>query len=137
MAPTPLVIGSRAFNWGERTYIMGVINVSPDSFSGDGLADVEAAVAQGRRFAEEGADILDVGGQSTRPGFTELTAEEEAARVVPVIERLAAELDVPVSVDTYKAGVARAALAAGATTSGAFAASRSWQPSLLQPACPP
>ncbi|MCH8026233.1 MAG: dihydropteroate synthase [Chloroflexi bacterium] len=114
MAPTPLTIGSRAFNWGERTYIMGVINVSPDSFSGDGLADVEAAVAQGRRFAEEGADILDVGGQSTRPGFEELTTEEEAARVVPVIERLAAELDVPVSVDTYKAGVARAALAAGA-----------------------
>ncbi len=114
MAPTPLTIGSRAFNWGERTYIMGVINVSPDSFSGDGLADVEAAVAQGRRFAEEGADILDVGGQSTRPGFEELTVEEEDARVVPVIERLAAELDVPISVDTYKAGVARAALAAGA-----------------------
>ena len=112
--PSSLIIGSRAFNWGERTYIMGVINVSPDSFSGDGLADVEAAVAQGRRFAEEGADILDVGGQSTRPGFEELTVEEEAARVVPVIERLAAELDVPVSVDTYKAGVARAALAAGA-----------------------
>ena len=110
----PLTIGSRAFNWGERTYIMGVINVSPDSFSGDGLADVEAAVAQGRRFAEEGADILDVGGQSTRPGFEELTVEEETARVVPVIERLAAELNVPVSVDTYKAGVARAALAAGA-----------------------
>ncbi len=114
MALTHLTIGSRAFNWGERTYIMGVINVSPDSFSGDGLADVEAAVAQGRRFAEEGADILDVGGQSTRPGFEELAVEEEAARVVPVIERLAAELDVPVSVDTYKAGVARAALAAGA-----------------------
>ncbi len=114
MAPVPLTIGSRQFVWGERTYIMGVINVSPDSFSGDGLADVEAAVAQGQRFAEEGADILDVGGQSTRPGFEELAVEEEAARVVPVIERLAAELDVPVSVDTYKAGVARAALAAGA-----------------------
>ena len=114
MSPTSLTIGSRAFNWGERTYIMGVINVSPDSFSGDGLADVEAAVAQGRRFAEEGADILDVGGQSTRPGFEELTVEEEAARVVSVIEQLAGEVDVPISVDTYKAGVARAALAAGA-----------------------
>ena len=114
MSHTPLVIGSRTFNWGERTYIMGVINVSPDSFSGDGLADVDAAVAQGRRFVDEGADILDVGGQSTRPGFEELTVEEEAARVVPVIERLVAELDVPVSVDTYKAGVARAVLRSGA-----------------------
>ncbi len=114
MSLTQLTIGSRAFNWGERTYIMGVINVSPDSFAGDGLDDVGAAVAQGRRFAEEGADILDVGGQSTRPGFEELTIEEETARVVPVVERLAAELDVPVSVDTYKASVARAALAAGA-----------------------
>ncbi len=114
MAPTPLVIGTRTFVWGERTYIMGVINVSPDSFSGDGLSDVDAAVAQGRRFVEEGADILDVGGQSTRPGFTELTAADEAARVVPVIERLVAEAGVPVSVDTYKAGVARPALEAGA-----------------------
>lgn len=93
---------------------MGVINVSPDSFSGDGLADAEAALAQARRFVEEGADILDVGGQSTRPGFQELPPEEEARRVIPVIERLVAELDAPVSVDTYKAPVARAALQAGA-----------------------
>ena len=109
-----LAIGSRSFAWGRRTYLMGVINVSPDSFSGDGLAGVEAAVAQARRFVEEGADLLDVGGQSTRPGFEELSPEEEIARVVPVIERLAAELGVPVSVDTYKAPVARAALEAGA-----------------------
>ena len=111
---TSLTIASRTFVWGERTYLMGVINVSPDSFSGDGLREMEAAVAQGRRFVEEGADILDVGGQSTRPGFDELPADEEAARVVPVIERLVAELDVPVSVDTYKPAVARAALDAGA-----------------------
>jgi dihydropteroate synthase len=100
--------------WGERTYVMGVINVSPDSFSGDGLADVEAAVAQGRRFVDEGADLLDVGGQSTRPGFEELSPEEEARRVVPVIERLARETSAAVSVDTYKAPVARAALEVGA-----------------------
>src|SRR3990172_10623094 len=113
-----MVCRDKRFIWGERTYVMGVINVSPESFAGDGLADVESAVAQGRRFAEEGADILDVGGQSTRPslaratqsGFDEVTPDEEIRRVVPVFERLVAELDVPVSVDTYKAPVARAAL---------------------------
>jgi dihydropteroate synthase len=109
-----LTIGPRTFVWGERTYLMGIINVSPDSFSGDGLDDVASAVAQARRFAEEGADILDVGGQSTRPGFAELSAEEEIGRVVPVIERLVAEVEVPVSVDTYRGSVARAALEAGA-----------------------
>jgi dihydropteroate synthase len=94
---------------------MGIINVTLDSFSGDGLGlDVEAAVAQGRRFAEEGADILDVGGESTRPGFQAVTPEEEMRRVLPVVERLAREVDVPVSIDTYKAVVARAALDAGA-----------------------
>jgi len=112
--PASLAIGPRSFVWGERTYLMGVINVSPESFSGDGLAGAEAAVAQGRRFAAEGADLLDVGGQSTRPGFEELSPDEETRRVVPVIERLVAGLDVPVSVDTYKLPVARAALAAGA-----------------------
>ncbi len=112
--PTSLTIGPRTFVWGERTYVMGVINVSPDSFSGDGLDNLEAAVAQGRRFVEEGADLLDVGGQSTRPGFEEVPQEEEVRRVVPVIERLLAELAVPVSVDTYKATVARPALEAGA-----------------------
>ena len=112
--PAPLTIGPREFVWGERTYVMGVINVSPDSFAGNGLGDVEVAVAQARRFVEEGADLLDVGGQSTRPGFEELTLEEETRRVVPVIERLVAELPAPVSVDSYKAPVARAALEAGA-----------------------
>lgn len=109
-----LTIGPREFVWGERTYLMGVINVSPESFAGDGLGDVAAAVALGRRFADEGADILDVGGQSTRPGFDELTPDEEIRRVAPVIERLVREVDRPISVDSYKPAVARAALEAGA-----------------------
>jgi dihydropteroate synthase len=114
MTRPSLTIGPRTFLWGERTYIMGVLNVSPDSFSGDGLADVDAAVAQAKRMVADGADIIDVGGQSTRPGFDELSPEDEARRVVPVIERLVREVDAPVSVDTYKAPVARAALEAGA-----------------------
>jgi dihydropteroate synthase len=101
---------------------MGVINTSPDSFSGDGLADVDAAVAQAHRMVEEGADLLDVGGQSTRPGankteagFDEISPDEEIARVAPVIERIRAELpQTPISVDTYKPQVARTALKAGA-----------------------
>jgi dihydropteroate synthase len=107
--------GGSEFRWGDRTYVMGIINVTPDSFSGDGLSgDVEAAVAQGKRFAAEGADILDVGGESTRPDAAPVSAEEELRRVIPVIERLAAEVTVPVSVDTYHLEVARRALAAGA-----------------------
>jgi dihydropteroate synthase len=113
--PPPIAIGGRDFVWGARTYVMGIVNVTPDSFSGDGLAyDVEAAVAQALRMREDGADIIDVGGESTRPGFAEVTAEEEMRRVLPVIERLAGKLDIPVSIDTYKAEVARAALQAGA-----------------------
>lgn len=115
-------IGARTFAWGSRTYIMGVINVSPDSFSGDGLASADAALEQARRFADEGADMLDVGGQSTRPasvttdaGFDEISPAEEIRRVVPAIERLRAALpDTPIGVDTYKPEVARAALTAGA-----------------------
>jgi len=108
--------GGSEFRWGERTYVMGIINVTPDSFSGDGLGgDVEAAVAQGKRFAAEGADILDVGGESTRPNAEPVCAEEELRRVIPVIERLAGEVSVPVSVDTYRYEVAQRALAAGAS----------------------
>ena len=115
-------IGPAEFRWGERTYIMGVINTSPDSFSGDGLADADAAVAQAHRMTEEGADLLDVGGQSTRPGankteagFDEISPDEEIARVAPVIARIRRELpDMPMSVDTYKPAVAQAALDAGA-----------------------
>lgn len=109
-----LHIGPREFVWGSRTYVMGIINATPDSFSGDGLVDVDAAVARGLAFVEAGADILDVGGESTRPGFTEVEPEEEARRVVPVIRGLLAETDAAVSVDTCKPLVAEAALAAGA-----------------------
>ena len=107
--------GNTEFRWGKKTYVMGIINLSPDSFSGDGLAEVEAAVAQARRFVSQGADILDIGGETTRPGFPTISAEEEIKRVVPVIERLASEVTVPLSVDTYKPAVALRALDAGAT----------------------
>jgi dihydropteroate synthase len=107
--------GSTEFHWGERTYVMGIINASPDSFSGDGAADAETLVTQACRFVDEGADILDIGGESTRPGFSEITVEEEVRRVVPVIERLAARTNVPISIDSSKYEVARQALAAGAT----------------------
>ena len=106
--------GGVEFRWGQRTYVMGIVNVAPDSFSGDGLRDVDAAVAQAQRFVAEGADIIDVGGESTRPDFTPISIEEELKRVLPVIEGLAGELPVPVSIDTYKATVAREAIAAGA-----------------------
>ncbi|MDP2949157.1 MAG: dihydropteroate synthase [Chloroflexota bacterium] len=109
--PAPVTIRGRRFVWGSRTYVMGVINVTADSFSGDGLArDVEAAVEQGCRFEAEGADILDVGGESTRPGFEPIPVEEEIRRVVPVIRRLVRETSLPVSIDTYKAEVAEAAI---------------------------
>jgi len=83
--------GDTEFRWGERTYVMGIINVSPDSFSGDGLISIEAAVAQARQFVNQGVDILDIGGESTRPGADPVPVDEEIHRVVPVIERLAGE----------------------------------------------
>jgi dihydropteroate synthase len=113
-------IGPATFRWGERTFVMGVLNVTPDSFSGDGLlaasADpVEAAVTAGRRMVDDGADILDIGGESTRPRHTPVAADEERRRVVPVIAALRAALpDTPLSIDTTKPAVAEAALAAGA-----------------------
>lgn len=107
--------GNTEFRWGERTYVMGVCNVSPDSFSGDGLGDdIESVAAQARRFVAEGADIIDIGGESTRPGAESISANEELRRVMPVIERLAAELTVPLSIDTYKSVVAGQAIKAGA-----------------------
>ena len=113
--PAPIVIAGREFTWGARTFIMGIVNVTPDSFSGDGLAlDAGAAVRQALQMREDGADIIDVGGESTRPGAEELPAQEEMRRILPVVERLAKELDLPISVDTYKAEVAKAALDAGA-----------------------
>ena len=113
--PESITIGGREFVWGRRTYIMGIVNVTPDSFSGDGLAyDVAAAVNQALGMVRAGADIIDVGGESTRPGFQPIPAEEEIRRAVPVIERLVRQVEVPISIDTAKAEVARAALAAGA-----------------------
>lgn len=100
---------------GRRTLVMGIVNLTDDSFSGDGLGgDLEAAVAQARRMVEAGADLLDVGAESTRPGAAEVPVEEELRRLVPAVERLVREVAVPISVDTYKPAVARAALAAGA-----------------------
>ena len=119
----PLQVGRFTFNWGSRTYLMGILNLTPDSFSGDGLLAsapqvkedfVLTALSQARRFVHDGADILDIGGESTRPGAEPVSLEEELRRVVPVVRALAAELDVLISVDTYKAGVAEAALQAGA-----------------------
>ena len=109
-------IGGKRFEWGSRTYVMGIVNVTPDSFSGDGLgADGDAAVAQGLRMVTEGADILDVGGESTRPGHVPVTTAEEIARTESVVRRLSQESSVPVSIDTYKKEVAEVAIAAGAT----------------------
>lgn len=109
LAPRPL-------QFGARPLVMGIVNVTPDSFSdgGDFLEPAEA-VAQGLRLAEEGADILDVGGESTRPGAAKISAAEEIARVLPVVKGLIAATDLPISIDTMKAEVARAALDAGAS----------------------
>jgi len=111
-------IGDTEFRWGERTYVMGICNLSPDSFSGDGLGnDIEATVAQAKRMVAEGADIIDVGGESTRPGTKSLSVEDiddELRLVIPAIERLASEISAPISIDTYKSDVASRALKAGA-----------------------
>jgi len=107
--------GSLDLRWGERTYVMGILNVTPDSFSGDGVGDdIEAAVARARQLADKGADIIDVGGESTRPGSAPVSVDEELRRVLPVIERLSAELATPISIDSYKSEVALRALEAGA-----------------------
>ncbi len=115
----PLQVSDHTFQWGSRTYLMGILNVTPDSFSGDGLLSREeglsAALEQARRFLAAGADILDVGGESTRPGASPVTAEEERARVLPVITALAREFpQALISIDTSKSLVAESALQAGA-----------------------
>ena len=108
-------IGSREFDTEHQTYIMGILNVTPDSFSDGGkYSRIDAALEHAEKMIGEGADIIDVGGESTRPGHVQITDEEEIARVVPVIEALKSRFDIPVSVDTYKTAVARAALQAGA-----------------------
>ncbi|RKD32970.1 dihydropteroate synthase [Thermohalobacter berrensis] len=107
--------GNKEFNFGKKTYIMGILNVTPDSFSDGGdFVDVDVAIEHAKRMVEEGADIIDVGGESTRPGAVEISAEEELRRIAPVLERLVKEIDVPISVDTYKAKVAERALEIGA-----------------------
>ena len=108
-------LGGRELRWGRKTYIMGILNITTDSFSGDGVGkDMETALARAKRLVAEGADIIDIGGESTRPDSRPVTPEEEINRVLPVIKMLSSEVDVPISIDTYKSGVARLALEAGA-----------------------
>ena len=105
-----------ALEWGRRTYVMGIINVTPDSFSGDGMGtDVAATVDLALRFEEEGADFIDVGAESTRPGSSPIGIEQELGRLIPAIEAIKNRVGIPISVDTYKSEVARLALEAGAT----------------------
>ena len=112
---TPLTIRNRTFAWGTRTFIMGIVNVTPDSFSKDGIyQDPAAAAEQARAFAAAGCDIIDVGGESTRPGHTPVEAEEELDRVLPALKALRAATDLPISIDTFKPKVAAGALATGA-----------------------
>jgi dihydropteroate synthase len=120
----PTIWGEHRLEWGRQTYVMGVINVTPDSFSGDGIVEeklspdevVQRAVQQAQAFVAEGAALIDVGGESTRPRFASISMEQELARILPVIQALYAALpkDVMISIDTYKAEVARQALDAGA-----------------------
>ena len=112
----PVKLGDRTFAFGQRTYLMGVINVTPDSFSDGGeFLDPKKAIAHGLLLEQAGADILDVGGESTRPGATEVPPQLQLTRVLPVIEGLRKQSDLPISVDTRSAAVAREAIAAGAT----------------------
>jgi dihydropteroate synthase len=119
-APIPWTIRDRTFRWGTRTYLMGILNVTPDSFSDGGqFATVEQAVAQAKHLVSHGTDILDIGGQSTRPGAAVVSVDEELARVIPVIEAIRADDDLDlsqsvISVDTTRSAVARAAMRAGA-----------------------
>ena len=116
---TPLnrlaVASGETLAWGVRTYVIGIINLTPDSFSGDGLGgDVDGALDLALRFQDEGADILDIGAESTRPGHKQVSLDEELARLMPALEAVAKRVDLPISVDTYKAAVARRAVDAGA-----------------------
>lgn len=114
-AAETLQVGSLALEWGKRTYLMGIVNVTPDSFSGDGLADhVDEAVARARAMDVEGADIIDLGAESTRPGHTPVPPDEQLRRLMPVLTELAGTVRAPMSIDTSSAKVAHAALEAGA-----------------------
>ena len=108
-------IGGKEFDLKKNTYIMGILNVTPDSFSDGGKYNgMDQAMEHARQMVEDGADIIDVGGESTRPGHIMITDEEEIARVTPIIEKLKKEFDVPISIDTYKSKVAKANIKAGA-----------------------
>ena len=110
-----LKIGKRIFRWGKRTYIMGVLNVTPDSFSDGGrFLNPDDAVKRALEMQAEGADIIDIGGESSRPGAEPVSVEEELRRVVPVLEEVCDKLDIPVSIDTYKSEVAEKAIELGA-----------------------
>ncbi|WP_338652224.1 dihydropteroate synthase [Lysinibacillus sp. Y5S-8] len=111
----PLTLNGITLDYTKETFVMGILNVTPDSFSDGGkYNNVEAAVAQAKKMVAEGAKIIDVGGESTRPGYERISDEDEIARIVPVIQALAKEVRAVISVDTYKAHVARAAIEAGA-----------------------
>ena len=110
-----MIIRGKEFNFNDKTYIMGILNVTPDSFSDGGkYNEVELAVERAKKLIEDGADIIDIGGESTRPNAEFVSEEEEIARVVPIIEALRKELDIPISIDTYKSKTAEAAIKAGA-----------------------
>ncbi|RLF52238.1 MAG: dihydropteroate synthase [Thermoplasmata archaeon] len=128
-------IGKKVFRWGERTYIMGVLNVTPDSFSDGGrYLDPERAVERALEMQAQGADIIDVGGESTRPGSERIGADEELKRVKPVLEEICDKLSVPVSIDTYKSEVAEAAIRAGAAMINDISALRfdSWMVNVVK-----
>ena len=108
-------IGNREFDTNKHTYVMGILNVTPDSFSDGGCwNEMDAALRHTEEMIANGADIIDIGGESTRPGYTMISDEEEISRVVPVIEKVKAHFDIPVSLDTYKSAVAKAGITAGA-----------------------
>ncbi len=113
---TPLKIRDYSFNWGKKTYIMGILNVTPDSFSDGGQFNtLDKALNQVRAMVSAGADIIDIGGQSTRPGAEDISLEEELTRVIPIIEAIRKKnIDIPISIDTTKSVVAQKAIAAGA-----------------------
>ena len=112
---TNLTIRGHSFVWGKRTYLMGILNVTPDSFSDGGeFNTLESALSQAKQMVEDGADIIDIGGQSTRPGAVQISLEEELNRVIPVIKTLRQEVSAPISIDTTRASVAQAAVEAGA-----------------------
>jgi len=121
MKSKSLKIGNKLFVWGNRTYIMGIINITPDSFSGDGIYKdyskqkiISVALKQAEGFIESGVDIIDIGGESTRPGSQPIGADEEIKRVIPIINEIAKRFEIIISIDTYKAEVANAAIDTGA-----------------------